>query len=252
MKNDWRDVLVYCGRNVEEERCAGKKSKMKNKVRSSVQIGVKKKVVKKKVVKKKVVKKKPVLDSGEGTSQSPKNPNSWSRAFFEMDRRCAAFENGISESFNRVILEPRHKPIITMLEEIREWMVIPSGFQELEVRKDDQSYGVNLQHKVIVHLGAGVEVEVKMKPVVAEWVVLMKLVVEGDEVLEEEVEGDYQLQLDKEAYRECMEEQVREQAKNDVEQERSERIANMKLKKASEFDNHGTCSIPDKAFDVSD
>ncbi|GJY61298.1 zinc finger, CCHC-type containing protein [Tanacetum coccineum] len=22
MKNDWRDVLVYCGRNVEEERCA--------------------------------------------------------------------------------------------------------------------------------------------------------------------------------------------------------------------------------------
>ncbi|GKD40691.1 F-box domain containing protein, partial [Tanacetum coccineum] len=56
---------------------------MKNKVRSGVQIGVKKKVVKKKVLKKKVVKKKPVLDSGE-----------------------------------------------------------------LEVRKDDQSYGVNLQHKV--------------------------------------------------------------------------------------------------------
>ncbi|GJZ39442.1 hypothetical protein Tco_0586005 [Tanacetum coccineum] len=49
----------------------------------------------------------------------------------------SAFENGISESFNRAILEPRHKPIITMLEEIREWLVIPSGFQELEVRKDD-------------------------------------------------------------------------------------------------------------------
>ncbi|GJT47579.1 calcium/proton exchanger [Tanacetum coccineum] len=48
-----------------------------------------------------------------------RNPNSWSRAFFEMDRRCAAFENGISESFNRAILIPRHKPIITMLEEIR-------------------------------------------------------------------------------------------------------------------------------------
>ncbi|GJV18032.1 hypothetical protein Tco_1363355 [Tanacetum coccineum] len=42
-----------------------------------------------------------------------------SRAFFEMDRRCAAFENGISKSFNRAILIPRHKPIITMLEEIR-------------------------------------------------------------------------------------------------------------------------------------
>ncbi|GKB18896.1 hypothetical protein Tco_0852819, partial [Tanacetum coccineum] len=292
MKNDWRKVLVYCGRNVEKGRCAGKKGNkdrmMKNKVRSGVKIGVKKKVVKKKVVKKKVVKKKvvnkkPVSDSGKGTSQSPKwtnkqirdskqvvcpfrmrakqlalfdheggliehygklyqyrqalldsnpgstcrldvdessnslnygngitiisdshkglidaimnqikqldegaydyliqrNPNSWSRAFFEMYRRCAAFKNGISESFNRAILEPRHKPIITMLEEIRlyimqrlvvmnkiatnlediitpsirkrlellkekqrEWIVIPSGFQELEVRKDDQSYGL--------------------------------------------------------------------------------------------------------------
>ncbi|GJT21399.1 hypothetical protein Tco_0891336 [Tanacetum coccineum] len=114
-----------------------------------------------------------------------RNPNSWSRAFFEMDRRCAAFENGISESFNRAILIPRHKPIITMLEEIRlyimqrlaamnkvafsledritpsirkrleilkekqrEWTVFPSGFQELEIRKGDHSYGVNLQHKV--------------------------------------------------------------------------------------------------------
>ncbi|GJV55607.1 agenet domain-containing protein [Tanacetum coccineum] len=102
-----------------------------------------------------------------------------------MDRRCAAFENGISESFNRAILSPRSKPIITMLEEIRlyimqrlfamnkiavnledsitpsirkrlevlkekqrHWFVFPSGFQELEVRNGDESYGVNLQHKI--------------------------------------------------------------------------------------------------------
>ncbi|GKD22964.1 hypothetical protein Tco_1224667, partial [Tanacetum coccineum] len=57
MKNEWREVLGYCGRNVEEGRC------------------VKKKVVKKKVIKKKVVNKKPVSDSGEGTSQSPKWTN---------------------------------------------------------------------------------------------------------------------------------------------------------------------------------
>ncbi|GKB75137.1 hypothetical protein Tco_0936549 [Tanacetum coccineum] len=37
----------------------------------------------------------------------------------QMDMRCATFENGISESFNRAILGPRHKPIITMLEKIR-------------------------------------------------------------------------------------------------------------------------------------
>nr|GFA53641.1 hypothetical protein [Tanacetum cinerariifolium] len=117
-----------------------------------------------------------------------RNPNSWSRAFFEMDMRCAAFENRISKSFNRAILGPRHKPIITMLEEIRlyimqslvamnklafnleekitpsvrkrleilkekqrEWIFFPSGFQELKVKKDDQSYGVSLQHKKRTH-----------------------------------------------------------------------------------------------------
>ncbi|GJZ29922.1 hypothetical protein Tco_0574969 [Tanacetum coccineum] len=126
-----------------------------------------------------------LLDANAYDYLIQRDPNSWSRAFFEMDRRCAAFENGISESFNRAILGPRMKPIITMLEEIRlyimqrlvamnklafsledtitpsirkrleilkekqrEWVVYPSGFQELEVRKGDQSYGVSLQHKV--------------------------------------------------------------------------------------------------------
>ncbi|GJR56890.1 agenet domain-containing protein [Tanacetum coccineum] len=104
---------------------------------------------------------------------------------FDEMSRCAAFENGISESFNKAILGPRHKPIITMLEEIRlyimqrlvamnkiafnledritssirkrlkilkekqrDWIVFLSGFQELKVRKGDQSYGVNMQNKV--------------------------------------------------------------------------------------------------------
>nr|GEY03522.1 calcium/proton exchanger [Tanacetum cinerariifolium] len=106
------------------------------------------------------------------------------QAFFEMDKRCATFENGFSKSFNKAILGPIMKPNITMLEEIRlyimqriiamnklafsledritpsirkrleilkekqrEWFVFPSGFQELEVRKGHQSYGVSLQHK---------------------------------------------------------------------------------------------------------
>nr|GEV24448.1 hypothetical protein [Tanacetum cinerariifolium] len=106
-----------------------------------------------------------------------RDPNTWSIAFFEMDRRCEAFENGISESFNKAILSPRSKPIITMLEEIRLYImqrlfamnkiavnleddITPSirkrlevlkekqsGFQELEVRNGDESYAVNLQHK---------------------------------------------------------------------------------------------------------
>nr|GEU63783.1 hypothetical protein [Tanacetum cinerariifolium] len=167
------DMYVEHFGNVEDERCAGKKGNkdrvMKNKVCSGVQIGVRKKV------KKKIVKKKPVSNSGEGTSQSPK----WT-----ISTKCATFENGIYESFNRAILGPRHKPIITMLEEIRlyflqrlvamnkhafnledritssirkrleilkekqrEYNIFPSGFQDLEVRKDDQSYNVSLQHK---------------------------------------------------------------------------------------------------------
>ncbi|GJR64923.1 hypothetical protein Tco_0010988 [Tanacetum coccineum] len=97
-----------------------------------------------------------------------------------MDRRCAALKNRISESY-KGILGPRHKPIITMLEEIRlcimqrlvamnkiafsledritpsirkrlellkekqrYWVVFPSSFQELEVRKDYMHVGTDL------------------------------------------------------------------------------------------------------------
>ncbi|GKA44284.1 hypothetical protein Tco_0737008 [Tanacetum coccineum] len=67
VKVHWQN---YDGKIVEDERCAGKKGNkdrvMKNKVRSGVHIGVKKKVVRKKVDKKKVVKKKLVSDSMEG------------------------------------------------------------------------------------------------------------------------------------------------------------------------------------------
>ena len=48
-----------------------------------------------------------------------RNPESWSRAYFADGRACEAVENGISESFNSVIMEARTKPLLTMLEEIR-------------------------------------------------------------------------------------------------------------------------------------
>lgn len=111
-----------------------------------------------------------------------RDPNSWSRAFFSLETKCASFENGICESFNRAILEQRTKPLITMLEDIRlyvmqrlvsmnrvarkwedtvtpsvrkrlnfmmdfqkrYWDVIPSGFQELEVRSGNEAFGVNI------------------------------------------------------------------------------------------------------------
>ena len=48
-----------------------------------------------------------------------KEPKTWCKAFFELDRCCDAYENGVSESFNAAIDEIRKLPLITMLEEIR-------------------------------------------------------------------------------------------------------------------------------------
>ncbi|GJR80223.1 hypothetical protein Tco_0151008 [Tanacetum coccineum] len=107
-----------------------------------------------------------------------KKPNSWCIAFFSLKVKCPTFKNGIYKSYHKAIKVQRSKPIITMLEDIRiylmqrlvvmstntmdlediitpfvrrqleklkieqrNWVVIPSGFQELEVRKGDESKG---------------------------------------------------------------------------------------------------------------
>ncbi|GJX21073.1 hypothetical protein Tco_0223750 [Tanacetum coccineum] len=423
MKNDWKEVLVYCGRNVEEGRCAGKKGNnnrvMPNKVKSGV---------KKKVVKKQTVKKTTVLDSGEGTSQSTKwtkkqiqdskkvvcpfrlkmrddiiqkfmidvslgqctrakqlalfdneggliehygklyhyrqtllesnlgsicrldvdqsangsvtfrriyicfkgvkdgwlagcrkvatsctleqqfvqimdqikqldegaydyliqrNPNSWSMAFFEMDRRCAAFENEISKSFNRAILIPRHKPIITMLEEIRlyimqrlaamnkvafsledritpsirkrleilkekqrEWTVFPSGFQELEIRKGDHSLEFWVKDTTDVtfeDIGEAPAMTISETTDVAKASMLEESPMDKGKGKESPV--DEASRTKRKRGRPPSHVNGRIYHKN---LRKSERIANMKLKKPFQFDKHGTGNTPEKAFDVDD
>nr|GEV72021.1 hypothetical protein [Tanacetum cinerariifolium] len=72
-----------------------------------------------------------------------RNPNSWSRAFFEMDRRCAALK---MES-QKVLIEQswlRRDNYTKYKEEVRDTQ---GETKELEVRKCDQSYGVSLQYK---------------------------------------------------------------------------------------------------------
>ncbi|GJY37761.1 multidrug resistance-associated protein 5 [Tanacetum coccineum] len=64
-----------------------------------------------------------MLDEKEHKWLVEKNPNSWCRAYFEMDKCSAAFENGILENFNSMILGARGKPIITMLEGIRVYLM---------------------------------------------------------------------------------------------------------------------------------
>ncbi|CAI9295924.1 unnamed protein product [Lactuca saligna] len=110
-----------------------------------------------------------------------KGPKTWSKAFFQTDRACDAYENGISESFNLVIETARKRPLIIMLEEIqiyvmeriyrqkikgkswdlticpsirlnlsklrdlqRFWKVIPSGYQQYEVKLGYDAYVVDI------------------------------------------------------------------------------------------------------------
>ncbi|KAL7594646.1 hypothetical protein Lser_V15G29004 [Lactuca serriola] len=113
-----------------------------------------------------------------------KDLKTWSRAFFQAGRCYDAVENGFSESFNVVIVDARKKPIITMLEELRLYMVdkiynmklkgrqwgnhifpeirdkvnllktiqrhyqvLPSGLNQFEVRGATDAYEVDLERK---------------------------------------------------------------------------------------------------------
>ncbi|XP_074288923.1 uncharacterized protein LOC141614067 [Silene latifolia] len=49
-----------------------------------------------------------------------RNYEKWCRAFYTPQSQCDAIDNNMSEVFNAYILNSRHKPIITMLEDIRE------------------------------------------------------------------------------------------------------------------------------------
>ena len=111
-----------------------------------------------------------------------KDPKTWSRAYYETGRCCDAVENGGNESFNAVIDDSRKKPIISMLEDIRmymmdklyqgpfkawsaevspsikgklnelkhdqrNWQVYPSGMDQFECKSGVESYKVDLENK---------------------------------------------------------------------------------------------------------
>ncbi|GJY48945.1 RNA-directed DNA polymerase, eukaryota [Tanacetum coccineum] len=52
-----------------------------------------------------------------------RNLNSWCKAYFDMDRCSASFENRSSESFNSRIVGDKGKPIITISEDIRVYLM---------------------------------------------------------------------------------------------------------------------------------
>ncbi|KAL0379198.1 UNVERIFIED_CONTAM: hypothetical protein Sradi_3225300 [Sesamum radiatum] len=55
---------------------------------------------------------------------SDKPPYQWSRSHFKGYSKCDILLNNLCESFNSSILEAREKPILTMLEWIREYMMV--------------------------------------------------------------------------------------------------------------------------------
>ncbi|XP_057249985.1 uncharacterized protein LOC130591089 [Beta vulgaris subsp. vulgaris] len=81
-----------------------------------------------------------------------RNYKKWCRAFYSPLSKCDSVDNNMSEVFNAYILNSRHKPIITMLEDIREglmerlhkkrdmfngkqWFLCPRIQQKLETSK---------------------------------------------------------------------------------------------------------------------
>jgi hypothetical protein len=50
-------------------------------------------------------------------------PRHWTRAMFKGDTQCDTLVNNISEAFNSVIVVPRSKPIVSMLEDIRVYVM---------------------------------------------------------------------------------------------------------------------------------
>ncbi|XP_023739032.1 uncharacterized protein LOC111887041 [Lactuca sativa] len=116
-----------------------------------------------------------------------REPTSWCKAYFSIGLACEAVENGIDECFNAIIVDARKKPLLTMLEDIRlymmerafnlkqeaenwvgevcpsmitkmeefgedikSWHAVPSGVNEYEVRNGFQNYGVNLKEKFVL------------------------------------------------------------------------------------------------------
>lgn len=52
-----------------------------------------------------------------------KPPRFWSKSQFKTTSKCDNMLNNMSEAFNSVIIEARAKPIVTMLEEIRTYIM---------------------------------------------------------------------------------------------------------------------------------
>ncbi|XP_048498054.1 uncharacterized protein LOC125496593 [Beta vulgaris subsp. vulgaris] len=80
-----------------------------------------------------------------------RNYKKWCRAFYTSMSCCDSVDNNMSEVFNAYILGSRHKPIITMLEDIREGLMERLHKKRDEIRKKELLLCPRIQQQVEKH-----------------------------------------------------------------------------------------------------
>uniref|UniRef100_A0A803QVM3 Uncharacterized protein n=1 Tax=Cannabis sativa TaxID=3483 RepID=A0A803QVM3_CANSA len=73
-----------------------------------------------------------------------KPPTEWTKAYFLEDVKCDVLLNNLCESFNNAILDARDKPIITLLEKLRYWLMCRFQKKTESVKKWKEEYGRNI------------------------------------------------------------------------------------------------------------
>ena len=64
-----------------------------------------------------------------------KDPKEWTKSHFRVDVKCDMLINNLCESFNSSIMAAREKPIVTLLEKVRFWLMCRFANKRLEVQK---------------------------------------------------------------------------------------------------------------------
>lgn len=81
-----------------------------------------------------------------------RDPSRWCKAFFPVDGTCDSVDNNICESFNFWIMEARYKPVISMLESIRQQVMARMRDKRDYMRKR-LAVGMRFGHRVLATLG---------------------------------------------------------------------------------------------------
>lgn len=75
-------------------------------------------------------------------------PRHWSKSKFTYNSKCDVLVNNMSETFNSVIIGPRHKPIVTMFEEIIGYLMERWAFNRTRFDSYNGSVLPNIKKKL--------------------------------------------------------------------------------------------------------